>query len=59
MVNEKVFPKLEQAIEEVGEAGCRLAEMNACDGTSGYISRFIWDTRQIQAAYLPKKNRSN
>ena len=31
MVNGKVFPKLEQAVEEVGEAGCRLAEMNACE----------------------------
>jgi rhamnulose-1-phosphate aldolase len=41
MVNGKVFPKLEQAVEEVGEAGRRLAEMNACEGTSGYISVYM------------------
>lgn len=41
MVNGKVFPQLEQVIEDVGEAGCRLAEMNACEGTSGMISVYM------------------
>jgi rhamnulose-1-phosphate aldolase len=41
MVNGKLFPQLEQVIEDVGEAGFRLAEMNACEGTSGTISVFM------------------
>ncbi len=41
MVNGKVFPNLQQVVEEVGEAGCRLAEMNACEGTSGIISVYL------------------
>jgi len=41
MVNGNVFPKLEQVVEEMGEAGCRLAEMHACEGTSGTISVYM------------------
>ncbi|HMD88491.1 MAG TPA: class II aldolase/adducin family protein [Anaerolineaceae bacterium] len=41
MGNDKVDPQLEQVIEDVGEAGCRLAELNACEGTSGTISVFL------------------